>query len=161
MLSCAILQGRAGSEMMATSRQALNEILCEVELINADVQTQRQIEEKTAHDTEAVMCAIDEIAEKVDKSIFAFGAQMSKVSLDLSAEKGSRYQLEQLIWTERLYVRELGRSLVESNHMAREAVVECFELSSQLEKISDEKSALERQVTMGIVGRYFLFLSTK
>ena len=77
----------------------------------------------------------------------------------MSAEKGARYQLEQLLWTERMRVRELGLSLVESNQTAKEAVVECFELSAQLEKISDEKSTLERQVTEEFVNHYFLVLS--
>ncbi len=163
MLSCAMWQVRAGTEIMATSRQALNEILSHVEFIKVDMQTQLQFDEKTAHDTVAIMCTVDscveDIAEKVDKSIAVFGARMSKVCFNVSAEKGARYQLEQLLWTERMRVRELGLSLVESNQTAKEAVVECFELSAQLEKISDEKSTLERQVTEEFVNHYFLVLS--
>jgi hypothetical protein len=159
MLSSVMMwQARAGSEMMATSRQALNEILSHVELIKVDLQTQQQIEEQTAHDTVAIMCTVGDIAEKVDKSIAAFGARMSKACLDVSAERVGRHQLEQLLWTERLCMKKLGLALVETDQTAREAVAEGFELSARIEKLSDEKSALERQVRERARGP--LFIST-
>jgi hypothetical protein len=140
-------QARAGSEMVEASRQALNEMLSDVEMIKLDLQRQIHIEEKTVQDTAAIMCTVGDIAEMLDRGIAGFSARMSKAFFEVSAEKAARCQSEQLHWTERLCVRGLGLSLVESNQTAREAVVECGELAAQLEKLFDEKSAVERQVT--------------
>ncbi len=141
-----------------TCQQALSEIMSNVEMMKVELQEHMQTEEKTAHDTAAMLCTAGDIVEIVDTSIAVLGARMSKA---VSAETGSRCQLEQLLWNERVRVRGFGLALVDSNQTAREAVFECVELSAHLDKISEGKSVLEKQVRELACHIFFRIFSTK
>ena len=133
--------------MEETCRKALAEIVSNVEAMKKELEGQLQIEEKTAQDAVAMLFTAGDINEILDRTIASFVSRMSKVHCDVSAQAVATSRLEQLLSTERLSVKDLGASLVESNQTARDALIECAELLAHVEKVSQEKSTLERQVT--------------
>jgi hypothetical protein len=128
--------------MTEVMRQAVLEIISNVE----SAKTQLNAEVQAAVHVASMLTTSQDLLANVDDRVVSLGARVAALSADASSEKSSRCRFEQLFWAEKQHVRMVGISLFECKQGLEESVKEIVLLSSQVQQLHQEKSALETQV---------------